>query len=169
MYSPMISRRQSAPSFPTGEYRIMNKLLSALLAALLSLAAFGAHAGLVPPSFTQQMFRNVEGEYLLVTNPSNDTQAYENLVDTIRKSGYLMMTEISSSHARVGNECRIDIHTPKRIIVACEKTSSDFDIKMSRHVWWTTPEEFKNYADVPGIVEQIREAHRRAVTTIGTK
>lgn len=145
--------------------RTMSKyLFSVLIAALLSLFAISAHAGLERQHFEQQEFRTVNGEYLAVTDLHHNPVAFGAVVDIIQKAGYL--TGYSDS-VQMQTWCKVDIHTDRRVLIACYTPNADFDLVVSKHVWWT-PEEFKAYADVPAVVAQLRQAHHQASAAIGT-
>ncbi len=146
---------------------MVKKFFPALFAILMSFVTFAANAGLARMHYEQQMFRTVDGEYLLVTDLYDNPVAYGTVVDTMEKAGYVMTTGTDAT-TRMDTWCKIDIHTAIRITVACYSPNASFDLVVSQHVWWT-PEDFKAYADVPAIVSQIREAHRRAAAAINTK
>lgn len=144
----------------------MTKLTKFFSAALLSIVVFGAHAGLGRSDHDQQSFRTAEGEYLLV-NPKGNAKAYDAMANTLQKTGYSVTASIAG--IRTDTWCQIDIETVRLVTIQCySPPSAIFDLVVRKRIWWPTEKE-GDYAEVPGLVTELRQAHRRATKALNQR
>ena len=148
----------------------MVKFFSALVAALLSFTAISAHAGLGRLNLEQQVFRDNEGEPLIINNLNGDDEAHSAVTDTMLRSGYRMVDRIIEPGTKMDTWCKIDIHVAYQILVACYTPASlDHRITVSKYMT-RTQEQFKDgYADVPALVSELRAMHRRAAAALSQR
>lgn len=135
---------------------------------LLTAAAFAAlsAASVANAQSAAQSYLSKDGEYLYVEtrDMSKVNKAFPAVVAVIEKAGY---TRDTSGNIAPGTKtdtwCKVDVYHERQILGECYTPQMGHGLSVRNHVTTFTGD----YSQVPMMVAQIRDEHRRASAFLG--
>ncbi|MDP3957387.1 MAG: hypothetical protein Q8Q10_02705 [bacterium] len=131
---------------------------------LLTAAAL-AFASVANAQSVAQTFQNKEGEIVFVESRDNN-KAFPAVVAVIEKAGYSRRTTSDiPPGTKTDTWCKVDVYRERQILGECYTPQMGHSLSVRNHVTTSTGD----YSQVPTMVAQIRDEHRRASAFLGIK
>ncbi len=145
----------------------MNKFFLPVAALAIASAASVANAQSVA-----QTYRSPNGEYVFVeTRDMTKVQnAFPAVVAVIEKAGYTRQTTSDiPPGTKTDTWCKVDVYHEREILGECYTPHQGHGVSIRNHLGWTQQQFKGDYSQVPTMVAQIRDEHRRASTFLNIK
>lgn len=113
-----------------------------------------------------QTFQNKNGETILVESHNNSGKAFPAVIVAIEKAGYRRSTSgYIEPGAKTDTWCKVDVYRKREIFGVCYTPHQEHGLVIHDRVVIFNGD----YSEVPLMVAEIRDKHRRASTLLGIK